>query len=110
MDIGHGRIGLYLTVFRAIGSSDEEMSREYVEWAIYFSPLLPELDGFVSMKRFQAEDGEVCFIVEFRDETSFRAWSTHPLYIAAKNFGRTYFFSYDIKVCELRSQRSSVIA
>lgn len=98
---------MYVTVFRATGSADEAMNDKYVEWASRLSPILPELDGFISMKQFVAEDGEVCFIVEFRDEASHRAWSEHPLHLAAKEFGRTYFSSYDIKVCELRYQRSS---
>lgn len=100
---------MYVTVFRATGSSDEAMNMQYLEWASRLSPLLPELDGFISMKQFLAEDGEVCFIVEFRDEVSHRAWSEHPLHLAAKEFGRTYFSSYDIKVCELRYQRSSKV-
>lgn len=100
---------MYVTVFRATGSSDEAMNLKYVEWASRLSPLLPGLDGFISMKQFLAEDGEVCFIVEFRDEVSHRAWSEHPLHLAAKEFGRTYFSSYDIKVCELRYQRSSKV-
>ncbi|NMG74201.1 antibiotic biosynthesis monooxygenase family protein [Aromatoleum diolicum] len=98
---------MYVTVFRAKGSADHSMQMQYSEWFNRLAPLLPDLDGFISMKQYLADDGEACFIVEFRDEVSHRAWSEHPLHLAAKEFGRSFFSSYDIKVCELRYQRSS---
>ena len=46
-------------------------------------------------------------IVEFENEEALRAWSAHPDHVAAKQKGRSAFYTeYRIQVCTVLRERS----
>ncbi len=55
------------------------------------------IPGYVSQKRFTADDGERATIVEFATEEGQRAWATHPEHVAAMKLGREKFYA-DFKI------------
>lgn len=58
--------------------------------------------GFVSFKRFDAENGERVAIVEFDNIESHDRFVSHPKHRKAQTLGKSKAFSeYDIKVCEV---------
>ena len=89
---------MIVTVFRS--RLNPEAREEYAQWAARMSELVRAMPGYLSHKRFAAEDGERVTIVEFDTEEHMRAWSAHPEHVAANKKGRASFYSeYDIKVC-----------
>lgn len=89
-----------ITVFRA--RLDEAYWDEYLEIAKEMDALVRTMPGYVSHKRFTADDGERVTIVEFEDEGSQRGWAENELHLQARRFGREKGFStYDIAVCEV---------
>ena len=61
-----------------------------------------EAPGFLSVKDFAAEDGEVAAIAEFDSLESVDAWRDHPEHVAAQKRGREEFFEeYRLQVCNL---------
>ncbi|WP_169333371.1 antibiotic biosynthesis monooxygenase family protein [Demetria terragena] len=60
-----------------------------------------DVPGLISFKRFRADDGENCTIVEFEDEASHNRWLAHPVHRVAMRHGRHDFFEdYTITVCQ----------
>jgi antibiotic biosynthesis monooxygenase (ABM) superfamily enzyme len=93
---------LIVTVFRLRLSEDPAIQAEYLRWARQLNEIVPTLPGYVSHKRFTADDGERCTIVEFADMESLDAWSRHPVHLQAKELGRNRFFvDCDIKVASV---------
>lgn len=92
---------MIVTVFRQRIAEDPVQFEEYQRFGKELIEAVKTLPGFVSFKRFMADDGERCIIVEFADEASMREWSIHPLHLKAKAFGRNFFTEYDIKVCQM---------
>jgi heme-degrading monooxygenase HmoA len=91
---------MILTVFRS--RLRDEARAEYFDLAAEMAALAQTMPGFRSRKTFVAEDGERVIIVEFEDEASQRAWSTHPRHVDAKRKGRQDFYSeYSLQVCEV---------
>ena len=96
---------MILTIFRS--RVRPEMQEEYGLWAARMSELARQMPGYISHKRFVADDGEQVTVVEFESEEAQRAWGIHPEHVQAKKKGRGSFFSeYRIQVCTV--QRSSV--
>jgi len=63
------------------------------------------IPGYVSHKRFTADDGERVTIVDFATEKGHRAWATHPEHVAAKRQGRAAFYSeFSVQVCRVERQ------
>ncbi len=78
----------------------EEAQEEYQQWAKRMSEIARTLPGYVSHKRFVADDGEAVTIVEFESEESLRGWSRHPDHVEAKRNGRDRFYAeYKVQVC-----------
>ena len=67
--------------------------------------LVAGIPGFVDVKDFAAEDGEIAAIAEFDSLESVEAWKNHPDHVAAQKRGREEFFEdYRLQVCsEVRS-------
>jgi heme-degrading monooxygenase HmoA len=66
--------------------------------------LLPELDGFYGIERFQsvAEPGKYLAIGFFRDEAAVTAWRTTPEHRHAQALGRDRFFTnYRLRMAEV---------
>jgi len=94
---------MILTVFRLRLSADPKDQQEYTSLAPHIGALASKMPGFISAKRFTADDGERVTIVEFEDEESHLAWATHPEHMAAKKLGRsTLFAEYCVQVCEVK--------
>ena len=64
--------------------------------------LVSEMPGFLAVKDFSAQDGEVVVIAEFDSLESIDAWKAHPEHVIAQRRGREQFFAdYRIQVCNL---------
>jgi heme-degrading monooxygenase HmoA len=69
--------------------------------------IVTKMPGFVSVKMFTAEDGEVLALAEFDSLESLKAWKEHPDHLLAQERGRNEFFAeYRAQVCS--SIRESV--
>lgn len=54
--------------------------------------LVEHWPGFLSIKEFTGEDGEVVDIARFRDEDSLEAWRREPEHLEAQRRGRDEFY------------------
>lgn len=90
---------MIVTVFRQ--RSDPEFLAEYGDVGRAVVEAAPKIPGFVSFKRFQADDGEGCTIVEFEDLAAHNRWLADPVHRQAMSRGRESFFvEYTITVCQ----------
>jgi heme-degrading monooxygenase HmoA len=79
---------------------------EYEPLAERMDALARKQPGFVSMKRFDAEDGERLTVIEFSSWEAHRAWRDHPEHRAAQQSGRDRFYAwFCIDVAETRHHR-----
>jgi heme-degrading monooxygenase HmoA len=89
---------MIVTVFRS--RLKPESRDEYMALAPRMDELARTMPGYLSHKRFVADDGERVTIVEFESEETQRAWSMNAEHVAAKKKGRESFYSeYSIQVC-----------
>lgn len=89
-----------ITVFRL--RLDENHKDDYLKVATRMNEIAPTMPGYISHKRFVADDGERVTIVEFADHDSQQAWANHPEHLYARSLGREQFFKeYDISVCDV---------
>ncbi|MDX2169288.1 MAG: antibiotic biosynthesis monooxygenase [Deltaproteobacteria bacterium] len=96
---------MVVTIFRS--RLREDANPLYGEWAARIDALARTMPGFVSVKRFDAADGERVTLVEFADQASHDAWRDHPEHRAAQRIGRERFYSaYRVQVCTLQRQSS----
>lgn len=94
---------MIVTVFRSRPNADPQIQEEYKLLSLQLNAIAQTLPGYVSLKRFAADDGERCIIVEFESETAHRAWVNHPAHQQAMKLGRGKFLAeYNIKVCEVK--------
>ncbi len=56
--------------------------------------LVEKLPGFISLKEYTSEDGEVLDIARFRDEASLEAWKRDPEHLEAQRRGREEFYDH----------------
>jgi heme-degrading monooxygenase HmoA len=64
--------------------------------------LVSQRPGFVSLKDFSAQDGELLVLAAFDSLASVDAWKAHPEHLAAQRRGREEFFAdYHIQVCNV---------
>src|SRR5215510_10581205 len=62
--------------------------------------IVTHLPGFISVKMFTAEDGEVLALAEFESLDSLTAWKEHPDHAVAQQRGREEFFAeYRAQIC-----------
>jgi len=58
--------------------------------------------GFISLKEYTSEDGEVLDIARFADEKSLEAWRREPEHLGAQRKGREEFYDhYRIQMCRV---------
>lgn len=89
-----------ITVFRA--RVNPETKADYLEAGKRMVELAPTMPGYISHKKFVAEDGEQVTIVEFEDDDSQLAWAQHPEHRAAMKLGRDLWFdAFDIAICRI---------
>lgn len=93
---------MILTVFRLRLSTDPAVLAEYSKTAPRMAEIAKATPGFISIKRFDADDGERVTIVEFADLASHELFVSNPEHRAAQSLGKAKAFTeYDIKVCEV---------
>ncbi|MEW6296478.1 MAG: antibiotic biosynthesis monooxygenase [Thermodesulfobacteriota bacterium] len=92
---------MVIVVFRSRLREDanlEELARLYER--LY--TLVSAMPGFISVKDFQANDGEAVSIAVFDSLDAVTAWRAHSEHQAAQERGRNEFFSeYSIQVCTM---------
>jgi heme-degrading monooxygenase HmoA len=99
------RLAMIVTVFRNRLAPDA--LEEYGQWADRMNELAVAMPGYISHKRFTADDGERVTIVEFESEEALAAWSRHPEHVEAKKKGRTGFYTeYKLQTCSVLRESS----
>jgi heme-degrading monooxygenase HmoA len=92
---------MIVTVFRS--RVKPEAQQEYMQWATRMNELATTMPGYISHKRFVADDGERVTIVEFESEETQRTWSLNAEHVEAKKKGRRDFYSeYRLQVCSVQ--------
>ena len=93
---------MIITVFRLRLSSEPDALQAYQEMAPRIADIARATPGFISMKRFEAEDGERVTIVEFIDRYAHEQFVSHPAHREAQALGKNSAFTeYNIKVAEV---------
>ena len=69
---------------------------EYLDRAARLAPLLAEVDGFISVERFESlvTKGKLLSLSFWRDEESVRAWREQEQHRAAQSAGRAGVFDH----------------
>ena len=92
---------MIVTVFRHRVNSDA--GDKYAALLTRMIEISKTIPGYVSQKRFTADDGERVTIVEFATEEGQQAWATHPEHIEAMKLGRQKLYTnFKIQVCDVR--------
>ncbi|PWV97508.1 heme-degrading monooxygenase HmoA [Hoeflea marina] len=76
----------------------------YLDLAAGLKPLLEEVDGFISVERFQSlsNPGKLLSLSFFRDEDAVRRWRTLAAHRATQQKGRAGVFrAYRLRVAEV---------
>lgn len=74
---------------------------QYLDIAASLRPILDEIDGFISVERFQslADDGKILSLSFFRDEAAIQAWRRTVAHRKAQSTGReTVFDDYRLRI------------
>lgn len=77
----------------------------YFEHAAALKPLLDQVDGFLSVERFQslADPGKLLSLSFWRDETAVRAWRELERHREAQQAGRGGLFTdYRLRVAQVQ--------
>jgi heme-degrading monooxygenase HmoA len=99
---------MYLTVFRNRKRADMDLAAYQADNA-RMEELAFAMPGFVSIKSYVAEDGEVLAISEWESEAAAKAWGSHPEHARVQARGRTeYYDSYTQYSCIEPKVRSFV--
>ena len=83
---------------------DEDHKQAYFDMAAELRPLLDEIDGFISIERFESlvHPGKILSLSFWRDEDAVRAWRKLEQHRKAQSAGRaTLFRSYRLRVAEV---------
>ncbi|HCF24162.1 MULTISPECIES: antibiotic biosynthesis monooxygenase [unclassified Novosphingobium] len=90
---------MYLTVFRNRKRPDMDRAAYEADNA-RMEELAAAQPGFISIKGFVAEDGEVVAISEWQSEEMARAWGSHPEHARVQARGRSdYYDGYTLYSC-----------
>lgn len=89
-------------IFEAETSADAQA--EYLDWAAELRPLLSDIDGFVSIERFQSltTPGRLLSLSFWRDEAAVARWRALPEHRRAQAAGRDHVFAgYRLRIAEV---------
>lgn len=90
---------MYLTVFRNRKRADMDAAA-YAADAARMEALAAAMPGFVSIKGFLAEDGEVVTISEWDSHAAAQAWGRHPDHAIVQQRGKNeYYEEYTLYSC-----------
>ncbi len=85
---------MYVTIFRNRKRADMDAAA-YSADAGRMEALASQVPGFLSIKSFHADDGEVVTISEWESEAAAKEWGRHPEHMAVQAKGRSdYYQSY----------------
>jgi heme-degrading monooxygenase HmoA len=76
----------------------------YLDIAAEMRPVLDEIDGFISVERFQSltNPDKLLSLSFFRDEEAVKAWRTRPAHRGAQQAGRTVVFEdYHLRIAQV---------
>lgn len=76
----------------------------YLDIAASLRPILDEIDGFISVERFQSltDDGKILSLSFFRDEAAIQAWRETVAHRAAQSEGRSVVFTdYRLRIADV---------
>ena len=91
---------MVVTIFRS--RLNPEHAEEYQRMATRMHELACAMPGFISIKTFEAPDGERVSVVEFESEATHNAWREHPEHREAQRLGRERFYSeFKLQVCKV---------
>lgn len=82
----------------------------YLQLAAELKPLLADIDGFISIERFQSltTPGKILSLSWWRDEHAVLQWKRNVLHQAAQAEGRKSIFSfYHIRIARMTREYSS---
>jgi heme-degrading monooxygenase HmoA len=77
---------------------------DYLNHAARLRPLLEQIDGFISVERFQslAQPGKMVSLSFWRDEQAVQRWREQPQHRAAQAEGRAGLFAnYRLRVAQV---------
>jgi heme-degrading monooxygenase HmoA len=80
---------------------DPDRKQEYLDIAASLRPLLEQVDGFISVERFESlsEPGKILSLSVFRDEAAVARWRALEQHRAAQSSGRDGIFrDYRLRV------------
>jgi heme-degrading monooxygenase HmoA len=96
---------MIVTVFRT--RMKPGVQDEYGPMAKRMSELARTIPGYISHKRFVADDGERVTIVEFETEEALHQWRIDPEHAKAKRRGVESFFSeFKFQICSVIRERT----
>jgi heme-degrading monooxygenase HmoA len=78
--------------------------QSYLDIAAQIRPLLEQIDGFISVERFESlsEPGKILSLSFFRDEDAVKTWRNLGAHRKAQSAGRSEIFSnYRIRVASV---------
>lgn len=93
---------MYAVIFEVIPTTDGK--DEYLEIAAQLREILVDMDGFISIERFQSltEENKVLSLSLWRDEESIARWRNLFDHRSAQKAGRNALFeSYRIRVAQV---------
>ena len=82
----------------------EEHYQRYLDLAAELKPLLAQIDGFISVERFQSlsEPGKLLSLSFWRDEEAIQQWRSLELHRAAQLTGRGQVFAdYHLRIAQV---------
>ena len=77
---------------------------DYMEIASHLSPILKEIDGFISIERFESlvQPGKILSLSFWRDEEAIREWRNVAEHRQAQHDGRDVIFSdYRLRIASV---------
>lgn len=90
---------MYLTVFRNRKRPDMDAAAYQADNA-RMEELAAKQPGYISIKAFVADDGEVVSISMWESEDDAKAWGSHPEHAVVQARGRSdYYESYTLFSC-----------
>lgn len=74
----------------------ETQRQVYLDIAASLRPLLEEIDGFISIERFQslADPGKILSLSFWRDEAAIQQWRNTEMHRMAQSAGRDHVFEH----------------
>jgi heme-degrading monooxygenase HmoA len=82
---------MYLTVFRNRKRADMDVAAYQADNA-RMEELAAKAPGFISIKGFVADDGEIVAISEWESEEAAKAWGRHAEHAAVQARGRSDYY------------------